>query len=178
LAHPAVDDAVKLRLRGMYSALDPVALLAQIRDAQNDLGQRVHQRAGKVAAGIPAQIDMTAFARTLGENWKVGEHRVIHRRPYVRRKPIPRRPSMLDPYVPLLEEWLAATPHLSAVDILTRLATQVPDRFGKGQLRTMQRLVKKWRARTAHQLISSAGATITIGSPSAAALAIPADTFA
>jgi hypothetical protein len=63
-----------------------------------------------------------------------------HRRPYVRRKPVLRRPSMLDPFIPLMEEWLAKAPHLSAVDILVRLGKQVPDRFGKGQLRTVQRL--------------------------------------
>jgi Integrase core domain len=45
-AHPAVDEAVKRRLREVYSALDPVALLAQMRDAQTALGQRVDQRAG------------------------------------------------------------------------------------------------------------------------------------
>jgi hypothetical protein len=38
----------------------------------------------------------------------------------------------------------------------------VPDRFGKAQLRTVQRLVKKWRARAAHQLIENAEMTIRI----------------
>jgi hypothetical protein len=51
---------------------------------------------------------------------------------------------MLDPYIPLIEEWLATAPHLSALDILARLEKQVPARFGKRQLRTMQRLIKQW----------------------------------
>jgi hypothetical protein len=163
LAHPALDQVVKRRLLEMYRALDPVGLLAQIREAQNELGRRVDQRAGAVtAAAAPAQSDTAVFARGLGEDCKKGEQRTIHRRPYVRRKPAPHRPSMLDPYIPLIEGWLATAPHLSAVDILVRLGKQVPDRFGKGQLRTVQRLVKKWRAKAAHQLINSAETMIRI----------------
>jgi Integrase core domain len=174
LAHPALDETVKRRLREMYRALDPVALLAQMREAQNELGQRVDQRAGTVAAAVaPAQSDAAIFARGLGEDWKKGEQRAIHRRPYVRRKPVLRRPSMLDPFIPLMEEWLAKAPHLSAVDILVRLGKQVPDRFGKGQLRTVQRLVKKWRTKAAHQLINSAEVTIRIEPIAVAALAMP-----
>ncbi|WP_439402778.1 hypothetical protein ACNJYA_10405 [Bradyrhizobium sp. DASA03068] len=42
----------------------------------------------------PVQSDLTAFARELGDGWKQGEQRGIHRRRYVRRKPAPRlRPS-------------------------------------------------------------------------------------
>jgi hypothetical protein len=34
LAHPKLSKAVKKRLRELYRSLDPVALLAEIRDAQ------------------------------------------------------------------------------------------------------------------------------------------------
>jgi hypothetical protein len=51
---------------------------------------------------------------------------------------------MLDPHIPSIEEWLATAPHLSAVDILIRLGEYGPDRFGKWQLRTVQRLVAPW----------------------------------
>ncbi|WP_146006722.1 hypothetical protein [Bradyrhizobium forestalis] len=77
----------------------------------------------------PVQSDLAAFARELGDGWKQGEQRGIHRRRYVRRKPVPRRPSMLDPYIPMIEEWLAAAPHLSAVDLLSRLAAHAPAQF-------------------------------------------------
>ncbi|KYK49585.1 hypothetical protein A1D31_39755 [Bradyrhizobium liaoningense] len=49
LVHPRLNEAFKGRLRGIYRTLDPVALLAQMRDAQNELGKRVDQRAGKPA---------------------------------------------------------------------------------------------------------------------------------
>jgi hypothetical protein len=80
---------------------------------------------------------------------------------------------MLHPYVPLIEEWLAAAPHLSAVDILVRLEKHVPNRFGEGQLRTVQRLVKTWRAKAAHQLVNSAEVMIRIEPPLITTLATP-----
>jgi hypothetical protein len=153
LAHPAVDEAFKRRLREMYCALDPLVLLAQMREAQTDLGRRVDQRAGTVTAAVaPVQSDMVIFAGGRGDAWKKGEQRVIHRRRYMRRGPVPRRPSMLDPYIHVIEECLASAPHLSAVEILVRLGGQAPDQFGKGQLRTVQRVVKKWRSKRARSL--------------------------
>lgn len=175
LAHAALDEVVKNRLREIHRVLDPVALLGEIRKVQIELGQRVDRRAGTVAAAVtPEQSDPAIFVRSLGEGWKKGEQRAIHRRRYVRRKPVTRRPSMLDPHIPLIEEWLATAPHLSAVDILVRLGEHVPARFSKRQLRTVQRLVRKWRAKAAHQLINSAEVTIGIEPPVVAALAMPA----
>ncbi|MBR0938993.1 hypothetical protein [Bradyrhizobium jicamae] len=150
LVHPSLNEAFKRRLREIYRTLDPVALLAQLRDAQNELGKRVDQRAGKPAMTIaPVQNDLAAFARELGDGWKRGE-------------PVPRRPSMLDPYIPIIEEWLAAAPHLSAVDLLSRLAAHAPGRFGGHQRRTVQRLVKNWRSKAARQLISSTEITLSV----------------
>ena len=79
------------------------------------------------------------------------------------RWPLGRRCSI--PTFPSIEEWLATAPYLSAVDILVRLGECVPDRFGKRQLRTVQRLVKKWRAKAAHQFINRAEVTIRIEPP-------------
>src|SRR5262249_43799513 len=47
--------------------------------------------------------------------------------PYVRRKPLPRRPSMLDHYVVHIEAWLAAEPHVTAVAIVDQLRHCAPD---------------------------------------------------
>ncbi|WFU31515.1 hypothetical protein QA635_34105 [Bradyrhizobium brasilense] len=98
LAYPRLDEALKRRLREIYRTPDPVALLAQTRDSQNELGKRVDQRAGKLTIAVaPVQSDLASFARELGDGWKQGEQRGIHRRRYVRRKPVPGRPSLLDP---------------------------------------------------------------------------------
>jgi hypothetical protein len=85
------------------------------------------------AAAAPEQSDTAIVVRRLGEHWRQGEQRAIHRRPYVRRRAVTARPSMLDPHIPSIEEWLATAPHLSAVDILVRLGEYAPDRFGKRQ---------------------------------------------
>jgi Integrase core domain len=177
LVHPSLDEAFKHRLREIYRSLDPLALLAQMRDAQNELGKRVDRRAGMsgiTAAPVPS--DVVAFARELGDCWNAGEQRIIHRRRYVRRKPVPRRPSMLDPYIPIIEEWLTAVPHLSAVDLLSRLEAHAPGRFGRRQRRTLQRLVKNWRSKAARHLISSAEITLSIDPPSE--VRVPTGAFA
>ena len=81
------------------------------------------------------------------KTWQTGERRTIHRRPYVRRKPLARRPSMLDAYVARIEEWLTVEPHLTAVAIVDRLHKCAPGSFDNRQRRTLQRFVKLWRAK-------------------------------
>ncbi|WP_290997319.1 hypothetical protein [Hyphomicrobium sp.] len=81
---------------------------------------------------------------------------------------------MLDPYVATIEAWLAAEPHLTAVAIIDRLRRCTPDAFGDRQLRTLQRFVKSWRARTAKLLIDGAEAVINIDAPAS----VPAGTEA
>src|ERR1700716_1486918 len=76
LAHPKVAAAVKTRLRDQYRTLDPVALLAEIRAVQEELGNRVDRRAGDgrgqhqagQSTAPPMQSsapDAVAFAKTL-----------------------------------------------------------------------------------------------------------------
>jgi hypothetical protein len=69
---------------------------------------------------------------------------------------------MLAPYIPIIEEWLAAVPHLSAVDLLSRLEAHAPGRSERRRRRTVQRLVKNWRSTAARQLISSAAITLVL----------------
>ena len=80
LTHPKVTAAVKKRLRDQYRSLDPVALLAEIRATQDELGNRVDRRAGQ-ARGLQRTTTSNAsaiaatFAKTLGKTVKVGEPR-------------------------------------------------------------------------------------------------------
>ena len=57
LAHPKVTEAVKKRLREQYRTLDPVALLAEIRAAQEELGNRVDRRAGGALRATAGKSD-------------------------------------------------------------------------------------------------------------------------
>jgi hypothetical protein len=54
------------------------------------------------------------------------ERHLIHRRPYRRRKPVPRRPSMLDDLREQISAWLSEAPGLPAIAILACIKTLYP----------------------------------------------------
>jgi len=147
--------------QALYRTLDPIALLAEIRAAQNLLGTRLDRRAGKgshdavsqtAASAVP---ETPAFAKALGKTTETGEPRATHRRPKRRYKTRVRMPSILDPHVATIEGWLAAEPQLTALAILGRLAERHPDQFGPPQHLIVQRLLKALRIKTAQQIIAS-----------------------
>jgi hypothetical protein len=125
LTHPKVTRAVKARLRDMHRTLDPVALLAEMRTAQAELGERIDRRPGGMLTRPPTPspaADAAVFAKTLGRSVEAGEPRGTHRPPkrtYIRRV---RTPSMLDPNVGTIEGWLVAEPQLTALAIVGRLS--------------------------------------------------------
>lgn len=123
---------------------------------------------GAVPAEAPVVIDLAA---ALDGAARKGEQRTIHRRPCKRVKPIPKRPSMLDPHRDEINGWLDAAPTITAVDVLARLKALHPDRFTDNHLRTAQRMVKAWRADQATRVIScgtaaleAAATTVTVAS--------------
>jgi hypothetical protein len=152
-----VTRAVKTRLRAMHCTLDPVALLAEMRDAQTELGERIDHRAGKMPTRLPvpsSAADAAVFAKTLGKAVEAGERRGTHRRPkrnYIRRV---RTPSMLDPHVATIEGWLAAEPELTALAIVGRLSEGCPEQFCKKQHSIVQRLLRALRRKTAETLMA------------------------
>lgn len=155
LAHPKVTRAVKARLRDMHRTLDPVSLLADMRAAQTELGERIDRRPGKIAARLPVPTpasDAAVFAKALGKSVEAGELRGTHRRPkrnYVRRV---RTPSMLDPHITMIEGWLVVEPRLTALAIVGRLSELYPEQFCKKQHSIVQRLLKALRKKTAERL--------------------------
>jgi hypothetical protein len=157
LAHPKLSKAVKRRLREFYRTLDPVALLAEIRDAQAELGTRVSARTGKLAVAANPPVPATnaaAFAKGLGNDVHLGEQRIIHRRmrkPYKKRM---RMPSMLDPHLADIERWLAAEPRLTALAILGRLAERCSEQFGPPQHTIVQRLLRSLRRKATETIIA------------------------
>jgi hypothetical protein len=145
LAHAAVGEDSKAQLRQLYAQADPVLLLAEIRAAQAELGARVDRRGKESEGRQPIVIDLERFAVSLRTAWREGERRPTHRRPYRRRKPVPQRPSMLDPVQDQIRAWLDREPALSAAAVLERLKMADATRFTEKHLRTVQRAVKKWR---------------------------------
>jgi hypothetical protein len=168
LAHPMVAEAVKERLRAQYRTLDPVALLAEIRAAQEELGNHVDRRTGDAlrenAGGKSDMVvhsstaEPAAFARGLGNDLARGEPRATHRRPKRRYKKRVRMPSKLDPHVALIEGWLAAEPQLTAIAIVGRLADLHPDQFSNKQHSIVQRLLRALRKSAAQRLIAETAA--------------------
>jgi hypothetical protein len=168
LAHPMVTAAVKERLCAQYRTLDPVALLANIRSTQEELGNRIDRRAGGPLPEIVARksddvvcsstAESTAFARRLGTDLVRGEPRATHRRPKRRYKKRIQMPSKLDSHVTLIEGWLAAEPQLTAIAIVGRLAELHPQQFGKKQHSIVQRLLRALRRGAAQRLIAETAA--------------------
>ena len=166
LAHPAMSEADKTRLRAMLAAADPVLLLAEMRAAQQELGRRVDERGARsVRTAAPPPIDLAQFASSLKVAWAAGERRPTHRRRYVRRK-LTKRAMMLDDVRAQLLAWLEAHPSLPAIEALSRLRTLHPDRFGAAQLRTLQRFMRTQRGEAAQTMLS--------GSAMAECAALPA----
>jgi hypothetical protein len=166
LAHPRLPAAVKRRLRDQYRTLNPVALLAEIRTAQKELGNRIDRRAGdarcqqRASKGIAPQPvqsstpNAVAFAKTLGTTIEAGEPRATHRRPKRPYKTRVRMPSKLDPHVATIEDWLAAEPQLTALAIVGRLSEKHPEQFGTKQHSIVQRLLRALRKKAAERLIA------------------------
>jgi hypothetical protein len=166
LTHPKVPAAVKQRLRDQYRTLNPVVLLADIRTAQEELGNRIDRRAGNARcqprAGdgtAPQRVqsstpDAAAFAKTLGTTIEARDPRATHRRPKRPYKKRIRMPSKLDQHVATIEDWLAAEPQLTALAIIGRLSARHPEQFGTRQHSIVQRLLKALRKKAAEKLIA------------------------
>ncbi len=153
LAHPKLSEAVKSWLRETYRGLDPVALLAEIRAAQQELGERIGNRGSATAAASP--VDPLTFARSLGSATKAGEVRATHRvgkRFYKKRI---RMPSKLDPHLARIEVWLAAEPQLTALAIVHRLAEMDAATFSDKQHSIMQRLLRSLRGKAARTVVAA-----------------------
>ena len=159
LAHPKVSKAVKTRLCDLYRTLDPVALLAEMRAAQTELGTRVDGRAGKIAAPAcppsPA-VDTAAFAKGLGNDVHRGERRAIHRPLRKPTKTRVRMPPVCDPHEDDIARLLAVEPRITALIILARLAERCPGQFGPPQHTTVQRRLKALRRKAAGHVMANA----------------------
>ena len=151
LATESIDEPVKARLRDVAQTLDPLQLLEQIRNMQ--------QRLAHVSAGgqplprAPEEHDLTRFLGSLATAWHDGEVRPTHRS-----KPRPTRhwrtrEDPLEAVWPIISGWLEGDPDQTGKALFERLQREYPGVFPDGQLRSLQRRLKEWRARTAHRLV-------------------------
>lgn len=155
LASDRVTKECKEQLRRTFSALDPVQLLNQIREAQRTLTHlEVGGSGGKTA---DTSQELSRFVESLSTAWREGEVRPTHRK----QSSGPRAwRTRLDPFEkvwPLVEQWLNEQPDTTAKDLFHRLQAQLSEPFQPGQLRTLQRRVKQWRSEIARKLVLGAG---------------------
>jgi hypothetical protein len=106
LRHPGVSEPDKKKLQALRAVSDPVVLLAEVRAAQTDLGERMDRCGASPdnAAAASMQTDLERFTSGLKPAWREGEQRRIHRRPYRGRKPLPRCVRMLDRHTAQITE--------------------------------------------------------------------------
>ena len=146
-------DVMKERLRAISVTSDPLRLLDEIRGMQHHLAQLA---VGATVHTAPSRdADLDAFMKGLATAWRDGEVRPTHRK-----EPRPRRDwrTRVDPFEsawPRVILWLEAEPDRTAKELLARLQTEGPDEFADGQLRTLQRKMKTWRAASARRLLFS-----------------------
>lgn len=156
LASDRVTNDCKEQLRQIFSALDPVQLLNQIREAQRILADlEVGGGGGEKVA--ETNQELSRFVKSLSTAWRAGEVRPTHRK----RISGPRAwRTRLDPFEkvwPLVEQWLNEQPDATAKDLFQRLQAQAAESFQPGQLRTLQRRVKRWHTEIARQLLIASG---------------------
>jgi hypothetical protein len=153
LASGCLDVASAANLRQQSLRLDPVALLHEIRTAQEVLAG--FALSGSASSQAPeTRPDIDTFVRGLATAWQSGEARPTHRR----RATAPRWwRSRADPFEhtwSTVESWLRSEPGVSAKELMHRLAAMLPDVYSTtAQLRTLQRRVKGWRSERARELI-------------------------
>ena len=137
---PDVASTTTERVEELRRAADPVDLMRRVREAQGELGQRVDRRARAVQSG--AETGLAAGPLPVAEIAQARSPEQLHRRSYTRRKPIPRKPSRLDPFTDEIKVWLSVDASLTGLEVHDRLIAQHGPTVSA---RTVQRLVKKLR---------------------------------
>jgi hypothetical protein len=151
LANDRVTSQCKDTLRQIFAVLDPVRLLSEIREAQQNLTQ-LEVGGGAVKTPEAAQ-DLNRFVKSLSTAWREGEVRPTHRRTANGPRAWRTRVDPFEDTWSLVEEWLNQQPDATAKELFHRLQEQAPNQFAAGQLRTLQRRVKQWRTEIARQLV-------------------------
>jgi hypothetical protein len=150
LASDAVNEQLKHRLREQFAALDPVALLRTIREAQEELVE-VNPVTPETSTLTSQQRSeyFGAFATAWHSNYRAPKGRKKVAKHWWRTRSDPFAASW-----PMLENWLMAEPNITAKELMARLSNQLPDLYPTGaQLRSLQRRVKAWRVKWARQLV-------------------------
>ena len=152
LADPRTSEEMRRRIETLRAGLDPVQLLAEIRNGQQALVV-IADGAIALPADTPAvPIPVADFLAGLRTAWQMGEVRPTAQ-PKLKPKRERRRPDPLVAVTDNLRSWFEADPAQTGSELLLRLQTSDPDRYPDALLRTVQRRLKIWRSEIASQLV-------------------------
>ena len=142
LASGVLDASHQQRLNAVYRALDPVRLLHQLETLQEALWRHALFRS---RVGDGTTTSDTVFALPTGT-----PQRRKYRRSEKSRGPRTYR-TRPDPFEAVWNEvcvWLTTQPERNGRSVFDELQQRYPGQFADGQIRTLQRHIQVWRART------------------------------
>ena len=154
LADARITSAVRERIVGLRTDLDPVRLLAEIRSAQQTLVTLADamDKTRNAASGPDQPPPLDAFVKGLRTAWRDGEVRPTSQ-PKPKAKRGRRRPDPLVAVTDDLRAWFEADPASTGRQLLDRLQVAHPEHYPDGLVRTVQRRLKIWRSDMAHALV-------------------------
>ena len=150
-------------MRKSRSELDLVTLLHTIRESQSALAAVGSVESG----GTPDGETLERFLSQLPDLWRQGEVRPTHARRVRAARTWRARPDPFEGVWCEVLSWLQQQPDATAAELMDRLILRYPERYGRGQLRTLQRRVRQWRSVMAKQLVyaSAENSEINEGRP-------------
>lgn len=163
VASGALVAPIPARLAALAVGLDPLGLLRQVQVLQNAFWRHALPGATSISEIVPAQD--TQLAEGLRADLWANDPGATAPPSGARRYRQSGKPRVAhtwrtreDPFTSVWPELcarLAQEPDLSAKELLTELQSRLPGVYGDGQLRTLQRRVKAWRAE--HLITFNAG---------------------
>jgi hypothetical protein len=150
LADSRVAVETKEHARAIHAMLDPVALLREMRAAQQHLVEIADKTL--VDDSKPTTPTLEQFLSGLRTAWKEGEVRPTAG-PHSKAIRLRRRPDPFAAVDAQLREWFETEPWRTSRELLERLQLQYPGVYPDKQLRTLQRRVKAWRRTIAQRMI-------------------------
>ena len=155
-------DAQRKALEELQSSSDPVALLETVRRCQASLAslsagpdhQEQRPRSGAVdpEQARKEQRTLSRFLRNLQLLWQESQPLP---EPRQKRRYTPRQRTLFQEHREQIEQWLEREAGMNAAEVLRRLIRLAPDTYHEGQLRSMERRVKEWRAARAERLLGT-----------------------
>jgi hypothetical protein len=155
-------DAQRKALEELQSSSDPVSLLETVRRCQASLAslsagpdhQEQRPRSGAVdpEQARKEQRTLSRFLRNLQLLWQESQPLP---EPRQKRRYTPRQRTLFLEHREQIEQWLEREAGMNAAEVLRRLIRLAPDTYHEGQLRSMERRVKEWRAARAERLLGT-----------------------